>query len=61
MLIGMDSIIFFLVRQDRQDFQDIFFIFNNFRKKLMKFNPPSVETKNKKISKSCRSCLRIKE
>ena len=41
----MDSILFLKFRQDLQDYQDNFFVFINFRKKLMKHNPPSVKEK----------------
>ena len=37
----MDSIILVLIRQDKPDDQDYFFVFINSRKKLMKHNPPS--------------------
>ena len=42
---GMDSILLFFIRQDKADYQDNFFVFINFRKKLMKHNPPSIESK----------------
>ena len=34
------------IRQDLQDLSGYFFVFNNFQKKLLKANPPSVERRS---------------